>query len=474
MFMPDGPTRAEVEALFVRQRAIDPLGMRVHDALAGFACLCAAGPTTAVEWGVGPVVLCALIRLTGHRHMPGPLVWDWVVRLLVAFVALALLSRVWTLGSSGAWLSDVESMRFALLVPAIYMVTDRRTMLVRCITIGMLVGVLTQLGELAAQWTGSALLERRFAQGRMPGRMSGWWDPVVGGSLLCAALGLVLGAALLPGSTRRARAQGLVLSAAFIVGIALTGTRGAWIAAAGLVAVTLTLAAWRLVTGVRGARRESSRSSALIAIAVAILVCLIGAAAIGLSPAGAALRQRAERGVAEVQSVIERRDYASDTGMRLAMWWWALDAARSQPVAGVGAGGYQAHCARRRASADPEVALTLPPRPHAHAHSWYLHTLATLGVTGLALLLAILVLGIRSGLRDHLGFAAGPALGLVGLALAGLFDPISINQQTACLWCIVLTLCLPARPPERSAMTMGVDEAHRRLAHRSATARALA
>jgi hypothetical protein len=43
-------------------------------------------------------------------------------------------------------------------------------------------------------------------------------------------------------------------------------------------------------------------------------------------------------------------------------------------------------------------------------------------------------------------YDAGPPLALVGLAAAGLFDTIHVNQQTANLLFILLALCVPMRP----------------------------
>ncbi|MBY0398295.1 MAG: hypothetical protein K2X91_17760 [Thermoleophilia bacterium] len=89
---------------------------------------------------------------------------------------------------------------------------------------------------------------------------------------------------------------------------------------------------------------------------------------------------------------------------------------------------------------------------HALAHSWYLHTLATTGLLGAALLFGALILAIRSGLRGPrdgarpIGYDAAPPLGLIGLAAAGLFDTITINQQTAFLFFVLFALCLPTRP----------------------------
>src|SRR5690606_40313370 len=59
---------------------------------------------------------------------------------------------------------------------------------------------------------------------RLPGRNSGWWDPVIAGSLLTAALGLHLPAALW--GKKVWRALGIAGCAITLPGILATGTRG--------------------------------------------------------------------------------------------------------------------------------------------------------------------------------------------------------------------------------------------------------
>ena len=43
-------------------------------------------------------------------------------------------------------------------------------------------------------------------------------------------------------------------------------------------------------------------------------------------------------------------------------------------------------------------------------------------------------------------YAAGPAFALLGLLLAGLFDPVQLNAQTAALMATLMGLCLVSRP----------------------------
>jgi hypothetical protein len=51
--------------------------------------------------------------------------------------------------------------------------------------------------------------------------------------------------------------------------------------------------------------------------------------------------------------------------------------------------------------------------------------------------------GPTSGLGSY---AAGPAFALLGLLLAGLFDPVHLNAQTGAIMAALMALCLVSRP----------------------------
>lgn len=487
--LPPAPSRERIEQLFRVQRATDHRGMPIHDACALLACFFAAWPTSFVEWAGLPVLVCFLIRITGHRHVPGPMLWDPVARIALALAAWTFLSFAWTLGSTKAYVDDVAPWRFALLIPALYPALERRTRLIVAIVAGFLVGQFVQ----AADVYGHIIKEPWMTSGRAAGRYSGWWDPVVGGSVLCACLGLH--AAALATARRWWVAVlalgGVLLTLACIVA---TGTRGAWIGAAGTLGVAAIVAALRLRP------RGLGVAMALIIVGVGVGGAYGAWALAHRGALGPGLQERILAAETEVRRAFDQRDFASDTGMRVAMGEWALLAAGEHPILGVGAGGYQAFADRTIARATPptpkaeasesasaetpspetpsEAPSTPPeaaelsttsaaplPRPHAHAHSWFLHTLATLGGVGLLLTLALVTTAVLAGLsgpgwsiRRPLamvasvprGYAAAPALGIVGLVGAGAFDAITINQQTSYLLWVLVALCLPCRPEPRS------------------------
>lgn len=452
---PTRPTQPGLNRLFDVQRQADPFGHRLHAWCAAAACFLAGFPTTIVEWAGVPLFACFLIRMFTHHRMLGPLVWDPLIRVVVVFIAWLGVSALWTHSGSRHWINDGQSLRFALLLPALYPVLDRRGLLLAALTLGLLCGQGSQLVHLVSQWTGHTVFNRD------PHRISGWWDPVIAGSLLCACLGLLLG---------RVRPEApipwrwLPAISTTLAAIAITGTRGAWIAA-----VLLVIAAAGLML------RTSSRRRGAVALAAVTALLAIASAAVFVAPP---IRARFDRAVSEVRGALTTSDYTTDTGLRIAMARWAVIEFVSHPLRGVGAGGYQPFAAARctlpppaRDAAEPDAepprrAKLRPPQaeparpidpdtklplPHAHAHSWFLHTLATLGLPGLGLLLTVLAIALRplwsrAAALDPTARIA--AFGLLGLTLAGLFDTIHVNQQTAYLLFALLALSITMRPDQ--------------------------
>jgi O-antigen ligase len=422
----------EIRELFFRQSrgGVDRIGVNVHLALACAAALCAGMPTTVLEWAGLPVLLATLVRMTEHHRMLRPLWLDGVMLLIGAWAALLAASILWTAGDARAWLGDVAPLRFVAFLLIFWAVLEHRRAIIICLMLGLLVGQAVQL----AHALGLTSIQRA------PGRVSGWWDPVVAGSLLCAGLGMHLALALL-GQGARLRLLGALGVIATLAGIIATGTRGAWSGAAGVVAFALGLSIARL-----GPR----------AMIPAAGVGLAGVLVIGtvLAIPGSPARQRLDAGFSEARAALAEDRFNTDTGLRVAMWRWAGAAFVQHPLLGVGAGGYRAWATAQ----SPERARELgaPPRAarrvHAHAHSLYFHALATTGVLGTSLLLGGLALAVLSGLRGPRdgamarGLDAAPALGIVGLLAAGVFDSVQVNQQTAFVLWILVALCMPMRP----------------------------
>jgi O-antigen ligase len=466
LHLPKRQSPEQIEGLFAAQRAGDRVGLRIHFWLALGACFMAGWPTTFVDFAALPVLVCFLIRMTGWHRMLEPLAFDRVVRWLLVWGAWAGLSVLWTVargkqehGTAPAWMMDVRTLRFLALAIVIWPVMDRRTWLIVALMAGIACGQFSQVVHLAGVAMGWTWIPFH----RELGRISGWWDPVSGGTVLCAGLGLWLAPAMWAGSVR-ARWVGTLGVLATLGCIALTGTRGAWIGAAILVVIAI---------GLRVCRRESRRSAAWPFGVVMACAGVVGAGAMFAlvqhkgAASGIGIEQRFRVGIDEVRNGFGPEGWRTDTGMRIAMWRWAAAEWRTHPVLGVGAGGYQPWV-RVRTAEDAER-LGAPagaiPGVHAHAHSTYMHTLATLGAVGFVLFMGLLIVAVVAGmrappagasggrLRDWL--AMGPALGLIGLACAGLFDTITVNQQPSYMFFLLIALCVPSRPREDGIEAVG-------------------
>ncbi len=399
----------------VRQHETDPTWWRIHVGTAAFALVLFAFPTTWVEWACLPLLIVSLIRLgTTWRAYP-PLLRDPLAWLIFAWVALAWLSLLWS-SDVRQGVEEAGASRFlGLLAFGLVPVMRSRRILVGALAVGFLIGNASQLSHALDVITWN----------RLPGRNSGWWDPVVGGSLLCAALGLHLAGALT--GTGRARIFGAIGCLITGAALAATGTRGAWIGAAGLIgaAIALTILMRRPLS-------RALRDGAILAGACALLA---GGAWL---LAGDTIGQRVRDGISEVERAIDEGDYASDTGARILMWEVAVEATRAHPIHGLGAGAYS-HFAENNSEHPQAARLT-----HDHAHGAYVHAAATTGILGLALGLVAWIGAIWFGIRGRRGYALGPALGLIGLGAAGVFDTVQVNAQTAAVGSALLVLCLPS------------------------------
>lgn len=492
---------AEIAARFAQQRRADPFGLRLHLWAGVIACFSAALPTAFVTWGALPLMLVWLVRMWTHHRILGPLWWDSTARAAAAWSAWLLLTLLWS-GDSRAGLEEAHVLAFLLLIPALYPVLDRAPVLMAALGAGFVLSLGVQgLHALDvavhAGMKGESAAPTWINWGRLPGRLSGWWDPVVGGSLLCGFLGVAIGVAA------RARAAARRVGAALVVlmtlaGILATGTRGAWIGGAITLGIGVLITLWCWMNDGALGRATPRRRAAIV---LSMLVALSGIAGAGVLAVWKVppLRARFDEGRREVRETLQRGDYTSFTGARLAMWEWAMAAWRCHPIVGVGAGGYQAWVREQTALAldaeqhtGPNATRARPCLPreklgpivaepiaapasdsphirarpmareivHAHAHGLWPHVAATAGTVGVVVL-AWLLLGpvvrvahecVRRGSRAEQTdqMKAPCAMGLLGLLAAGLFDSISVNQQTWYLACVLLALGVSAGAPARA------------------------
>lgn len=438
-------TQAGVNEPFDRQRQIDPFGHRVHTAFACLACLCVTGPTSVVELGAIPVLCAFLIRFHRHWRTLPRLFLQPVILVVLLWTALALTSRLWThtpLSPHNTWVDEFGALRFGYLLIALWPVADRRTLLLGAIALGFALGQLTQLGHAL----GLALDIDWLTWNRLPGRNSGWWDPVVGGSLLTAALGLHLPAALWGKGLWRI--LGVIGSGATLLGILATGTRGAWLAAFGLVGLALLTALVRIKLHRRAGFPARVPKKKMLPAAATLLTVLILGCTIAWLTLGEQLHNRYSTAHTEITNAIEHKQFQSDTGARLLMNWWAIEAALEHPITGTGVGGYEAWTRAHTAEQGIDPATR---NHHAHAHNALLHAAATLGIPGLLLAVLFITLALTGSAHRQPGdgppgYADGPSFALLGLLLVSAFDTIHVNAQTAALLAALLLFAMQTRP----------------------------
>lgn len=434
-----------VQRAFERQFPRDALGHRIHVALGMLWCFALATPTSAIEIASVPLILYSLLRLTNTHKTIDSWALQPLVILLALLAAWQAVSLAWTPNRKQG-LDDLAVLRWAWATWALWPVMDRRLWFIIAMAMGFAVGMCVQL--LHATGVDFGLAALRF--NRPPGRLSGWWDPAVGGSLLVASLGLHMAPAIL--ASGRARLVAIAASVVTLVAILATGTRGAWIAAALTLATLLVIAAWR----VRPSRRLIPM--VVFGLAAASLVA-IG----GWSIAGQSVKDRAIEARREIDGALQG-DFSSFTGGRVLMAREAAALAAEHPIRGVGIGGFE-HAARARLeAAEPgSTEAKYKDRIHAHAHNTLLHIAATTGVVGVAIAMALAITAFH-GAADRrwlpldaspITYQIAPLGAIIALAWVSLFDTLQVNSQTAAMLATIFGLCLLNPPKEPEAQARG-------------------
>jgi O-antigen ligase len=228
----------------------------------------------------------------------------------------------------------------------------------------------------------------------------------------------------------------LALAAA---GLVASGSRGPWIAAA--VAVPALLVVIPI-------RRPAMRRPALLLVALGVVL-----AAAAWPVAKRMIVPRVEIAIAEVQDARAGREYVTSAGLRIGLWKWAIEIAGTAPVAGTGAGSYQDELWK----IDEYDAIVEAERPDEervefltrdHAHSTYLHALATTGGIGALLLVAVVAMTAWRCVRltpDH-PYADATLFALVTWIVGAQFDCYHLNGHLFGLFMLIVTISL--RTPE--------------------------
>lgn len=386
--------------------------------------VCVSGRTTYVEAGGVLLWLMTLVRL--------PWIWRAVVMGLAHPLFLAIV--VWTAwrAISLLWSPDVlggvdriDKLRFIWNIPFLLPLAP----MVGALAVGLIGGFVVYNLSQVSHGLSRAGMDWLPQWDRMPNRNAGWNEPVAGGTNLCAALGLHL-AAVLHG--RRGWAVlGGVGTLVTLAAILATGTRGAWLAAAGLVALACLVGAWKI--------RWTARR-AIVAGAIA-LVMAIGGGVVGWKVAA----PRALEAREELRQVFEHQDFSSYTGTRLLLMWWAVQAFADNPIGGTGEGGYEHWVLENLA----ERGIDPADRTHTgpHPHNTLLQPLASTGIIGLALYVVVLLLMARlawvARLHEH-PYAAGVPWALLGLFAACMFEVMHMNTHVLAMWMLLMGLTVAA------------------------------
>jgi O-antigen ligase len=355
-----------------------------------------AGPADAVS---ALAVLFCVVRLVRERRRPLSPTAALVLGLPVLGVAVGALGSV----SSGEGLTGLgRYLQVFVLVPAavLLLVRDRGDFrLLAWSFVGL------------AVWQGAVGVHQYVTgtgasyQGRPVRAVGTFGAQDVMGMATVVSLGLVCAVGLALGSAPvRQRVVALACALVLLPPLALSFSRGAWIATAVTCAVQL------LLGGVR-------RALAAGAVVVAASVILVGGFGVGT----AMLQER----ISSITQVADAPDQSVTD--RYTMWAAATGMWREHPLAGVGLKGFPEHrdshaSLALSAGSDTEGAgAAFRKQPLLSPHNMYLLVLAEQGLIGLLALagswLALLLCAVRALWRTRRARAPGLDCGLVACGL---------------------------------------------------------
>ncbi|GGX64086.1 O-antigen ligase family protein [Streptomyces minutiscleroticus] len=367
----------------------------------------AEGGATPADAVSGLVVAGCAVRLLRLRRRPLSRTAAVVLGLPVAGVAVAAAGAVGAVAPAVGLTGLVRCLQVFVLVPAavLLLVRDRRDLrLVAWSLVGLAlwqgaVGVRQYATGTGASYRGEEIRAvGTFGAGDVMGMAT-----VVSFGVV-AAVGLALG----PGPVRR-RAVAAGCALVLLAPLAVSFSRGAWIATA------VTCAAQLLLAGARRAVR-------VFAAAAAVCVVLVG----GFGAGGALLQER----VASITRVADAPDQSVTD--RYTMWAAAAGMWAERPLTGVGLKAFpeyrdgHASLALSSGSDTDGAGASFRRQPLLSPHNMYLLVLAEQGLLGLLALaggwLALLVCGLRRLVRVRraphpCGRGSGLDCALVGCGL---------------------------------------------------------
>lgn len=331
------------------------LGVAIFAALSFLSDITSGGSALSFDKVIGLLLIAswALRRATSGRRDGQTVIGNHstLFAWIVAFLAWSTISAMWAVSSSIALRYVFVDVLDLLLIPVVYgAVNSRRDAYV--IVAGFLVGgIVTALYGLAHPLATSAAQAGRFS--------SAAGDANQTATDLAAALMMAAGLSLV--AVRSAKLRILVLAAVPLsfIGIIQTLSRS------GLLALAAALLA-----GVAFGGRWRRQAGRLLVIGVVVVVGYF----VFIAPAGRTSRVT-----------------SSNTTGRSTIWTVAWRMFEANPILGVGTGNFQnasrQYLDRPGLTASGNYIITTPEP----AHNVYLEMLATLGVPGLILLVAVFV-----------------------------------------------------------------------------------
>jgi O-antigen ligase len=357
------------------------------------------GGATPADAASGVVVLACAVRLLRHRRRPLSRTAAMVLGLPVVGFAVAAAGAT----TPGAALTGfARGLQTFVLVPAavLLLVRDRRDVRLLAWSVVALAVWQGAVGvHQYATGTGASYMGREIrAVGTFgPGDIMGM-ATVVAFGLVCA-----MGLALAPGSVRQ-RMWAVVCGLLLVVPLAVSFSRGAWIATAVACGAQLVLV---------GLRRAVTAG----AVVAALAVILVGGFGVGSTLLQERFSSIGQVGEAPDQSVTDR----------YTMWAAAAGMWRERPLAGVGLKGFPEHrdghasLALSSGSDIEGAGVEYRKQPLLSPHNMYLLVLSEQGLTGLLALtgswLALLVLALRRLARARRSRAPGLDCGLIACGL---------------------------------------------------------
>jgi O-antigen ligase len=382
-------------------------------------CLFIALPQSFFEVSSAVLVGFFVVRLYAMWRLYPPMLSLPIVSLAILYTLYTAIGILWSPNQVYGF-HEFDVTRWILVVPALWPLRHLRRWFIFCIILSYLTVNSVQLIQFLALEFGWESLDFDA----YPDRISAWYMPASGGSILLASFGLHLPIALNRRHSLRWPAR--VLSIIALLAVIATGARGAWIAAALLTTLAVGITIW-----------QSSHRTRTLVTAVIIAAVVLPVAWFAL---GSKIESRVVEARTELRRTIEDKDFATSMGARVNMWIWAGRAFAEHPILGTGTGSYQTWVKAEQT----ELGIDLVKEPiERNAHGAYVHIAATQGLVGLILfgaLLTAVLIGAAPNASDISTYQAGLFMAIVGVVIVGIFATYHLHTQTAAVLCTLVAL----------------------------------